>query len=257
MADDSHPGGRRRAGRDRPEAALGTREPGPAGDDEDEPARDELEPAGDDLEPAGEDEYEDEPAGDELEPAEGDHDEPVGDGYEAEEEPEPARADRPVARGSGDRSSGDRRRRRTPQGGAVRTARQAVKAALRQVMDLTGKQAESITNVERREDGWMIGIEVVEDRRIPSSADILASYEAIVDQDGELIAYRRVGRYIRGRSDSDGRLRHDLRKPGQHLPGRHAQRRPQQWRRPRHWPPVHQPWRHPGTGAGQGSRDRG
>ena len=80
-----------------------------------------------------------------------------------------------------------------------------MKATLRQVMDLTGKQAESITDVERREDGWMIGIEVVEDRRIPSSADILASYEATVDQDGELIAYRRVSRYIRGRSDSDGR----------------------------------------------------
>ena len=194
-ADDSHPGGRRRPGRDRPEATLGTREPRPAGDDE-------YEPAGDELEPAAEDEYENEPAGDELEPAEGDDDEPVGDGYEAEEdEPEPARADRPLARGSR-----DRRRRRAPQGGPVRTARQAVKAALRQVMDLTGKQAESITDVERREDGWMIGIEVVEDRRIPSSADILASYEATVDQDGELIAYRRVSRYIRGRSDSDGRL---------------------------------------------------
>jgi hypothetical protein len=91
------------------------------------------------------------------------------------------------------------------QGGAIRTARQAVKAVLLQVMDLTGKQPENITDVERREDGWMIGIEVVEDRRIPSSADILASYEATVDQDGELIAYRRVSRYIRGRSDIDGR----------------------------------------------------
>jgi hypothetical protein len=92
------------------------------------------------------------------------------------------------------------------QGGAIRTARQAVKAVLLQVMDLTGKEAESITDVERTEDGWMIGIEMVEDRRIPSSADILASYEATVDQDGELIAYRRVSRYLRGRSDIDGRL---------------------------------------------------
>ena len=107
-ADDSHPGGRR-AGRDRPEAALGTRERGPAGDDEYAPTGDDLEPAEDDLEPAEEDEYEDEPAWDEVEPAGGDDDEPVGDGYEAEEdEPEPARADRPVACGSR-----DGRRRRT------------------------------------------------------------------------------------------------------------------------------------------------
>lgn len=194
MTDDSHPGGRRRPGRDRPEAALGTRERGPAGDDE-------YAPAGDELEPAEEDEYEDEPAGVELEPAGGDDDEPVGDGYaDEEDEYEPAGADRPRARGSR-----DTRRRRAPQGGPVGTARQAVKAALWQVIDLTGKQAESITDVERRGDGWMIGIEVVEDHRIPSSADILASYEATVDQDGELIAYRRVSRYIRGRSDSDGR----------------------------------------------------
>jgi Gas vesicle synthesis protein GvpO len=188
-AGDSHPGGGR-AGRDRPEAALRTREASPAGDDE-------YAPAGDALEPAEEDEDE----WDDLEPAAGDGDLPVRDGYEAEEdELEPARANRPVARGSR-----DTRRRRAPQGGPVRTARQAVEAALRQVMDLSGKQAESITDVERREDGWMIGIEVVEDHRIPSSADILASYEATVDQDGELIAYRRLSRYIRGRSDSDGR----------------------------------------------------
>jgi len=102
------------------------------------------------------------------------------------------------------RDSRDARRRRESQSSAVRTARQAVEAVLLQVKDLTGKQAESITDVERREDGWMIGIEMVEDRRIPSSADILASYEATVDHDGELIAYRRVSRYIRGRG-IDGR----------------------------------------------------
>jgi len=74
---------------------------------------------------------------------------------------------------------------------------------------------------------------------------------------GGLPAIGRVSRYIRGRSDSDGRLSRDLRKPGQHLSGRHPQRRPQQRRRPRHWPPVHQPRRHPGTGTGQRPRDRG
>ena len=190
-AADSH-SGEERAGRDRPEAALRAREPGPA-------RAGGYARAGDEPEPAEEYEYEDE--WDEPEPAGGDDDEPVGDGYEAEEdEPEPARANRPLAHGSR-----DTRRRPAPQGGPVGTARQAVKAALRQVMDLSGKQAESITDVERREGGWMIGIEVVEDHRIPSSADILANYEATVDQDGELIAYRRVSRYIRGRSDSDGR----------------------------------------------------
>jgi hypothetical protein len=42
---------------------------------------------------------------------------------------------------------------------------------------------------------------VVEDRRIPSSADILATYESTVDPDGELMSFRRVKRYSRGRGD--------------------------------------------------------
>jgi len=86
--------------------------------------------------------------------------------------------------------------------GSSFTARQAARAALRQIIELTDKQAESITGVERGEDGWTVSIEVVEDRRIPSSADILATYETRIDEDGELISYRRVRRYSRGRGDS-------------------------------------------------------
>jgi hypothetical protein len=85
--------------------------------------------------------------------------------------------------------------------GSSFTARQAARAALRQIIELTDKQAESITGVERREDGWTVSIEVVEDRRIPSSADILATYETKIDEDGELMSYRRVRRYSRGRGD--------------------------------------------------------
>jgi hypothetical protein len=58
---------------------------------------------------------------------------------------------------------------------------------------------EGVTGVERTEDGWLAGIEVVEDRRIPSSADILATYEAALDTEGELLSYRRARRYPRGR----------------------------------------------------------
>ena len=87
------------------------------------------------------------------------------------------------------------------QEGSSLTARQAARAALRQILQLTDKQAESITGIERSEDGWTVDIEVVEDRRIPSSADILATYETRIDGDGELMSYRRVRRYSRGRGD--------------------------------------------------------
>ena len=81
------------------------------------------------------------------------------------------------------------------------TAAQAAQAAQRQIAALTGKQAEGITGIGPAEDGWAAGIEVIEDRRIPSSSDILAAYQAALDLDGELLSYRRVGRYPRGRGD--------------------------------------------------------
>jgi Gas vesicle synthesis protein GvpO len=90
-------------------------------------------------------------------------------------------------------------RRRRP----AMTAGQAAKAALRQIAELTAKQPEGITEVESTEDGRTVGIELVEDQRIPSSADILATYETTIDADGELLSYRRVKRYARGRGDPE------------------------------------------------------
>ena len=98
---------------------------------------------------------------------------------------------------------GNRRaRRRSSRDGGV-TAAKAGQLAMRQIAELTGKQAEGITGVEPGEDGWIVGVEIVEDRRIPSSTDILATYETEIDSDGELVSYRRVKRYSRGHGDSE------------------------------------------------------
>ncbi len=59
--------------------------------------------------------------------------------------------------------------------------------------------------MNRSESGWTVTVEMLEDRRIPSSTDILATYEAELDDDGELLGYRRVRRYSRGLgNDGDG-----------------------------------------------------
>jgi len=81
------------------------------------------------------------------------------------------------------------------------SAAQAARAGLRQIAELTGKPPEGVTGVERGDDGWIVGVEVVEDRRVPSSADILATYEAELDGSGDLLSYRRLRRYPRGRGD--------------------------------------------------------
>lgn len=46
---------------------------------------------------------------------------------------------------------------------------------------------------------------MVEDRRIPSSTDMLALYEVVLDMDGELLSYKRTRRYSRGAGDGAGR----------------------------------------------------
>lgn len=109
----------------------------------------------------------------------------------AEEEPEEV---------SGD-AGGRARRRSHHASGSGLTAAKAGQVALRQTAELTGKEAEGVTGVEPAEDGWMVGVEVVEDRRVPSSTDILATYEVELDTDGELVSYRRVKRYTRGHGD--------------------------------------------------------
>ena len=47
-------------------------------------------------------------------------------------------------------------------------------------------------------DGWKVHVEVVEVRRIPDTTDVLALYEVQVDEDGDLMGYRRLRRYARG-----------------------------------------------------------
>ncbi|MGY1978447.1 gas vesicle protein GvpO [Nocardia gipuzkoensis] len=77
----------------------------------------------------------------------------------------------------------------------------AAATAVEHLVELTSKQVEGVTSMEPAEDGWTVEIEVLEDRRIPSSADILALFEVEIDMDGELLAYRRTRRYARGSTD--------------------------------------------------------
>jgi hypothetical protein len=81
---------------------------------------------------------------------------------------------------------------------------EVAKTALREVGTLTGKPASGITALETGDDGgWTVEVEVVEDRRIPSSGDLLAVYRAQVNADGELAGLRRIKQYPRGKGDSN------------------------------------------------------
>ena len=93
-------------------------------------------------------------------------------------------------------------RRRQQSDGHLNAVR-AARLGLRQIAELTGKEPAGVAAIERSEDGWTVGVEVVEDRRIPSSTDVLALYQADLAADGELVGYRRIRRYKRGQGDTD------------------------------------------------------
>jgi hypothetical protein len=89
--------------------------------------------------------------------------------------------------------------------GRVGSAGWAARRAASEVAALTGQEPETVISIERGEDGWRVGVEVVESRRVPDSADILAAYQVCLEPDGELASYRRTQRYPRGQMHREGR----------------------------------------------------
>jgi len=79
---------------------------------------------------------------------------------------------------------------------------EAASAGLRQVAALTGREPEGVVFLEPTNGGWVVGVEVVEDRRIPSSTDVLGLYEATLDESGDLMAVTRSRRYARGKEST-------------------------------------------------------
>jgi DNA mismatch repair ATPase MutL len=82
---------------------------------------------------------------------------------------------------------------------APKSLRTIAVSAARELAQLIGQAPEGIVGVEKRDDGWLVQVEVVESRRIPETTDILAVYEVDVDNDGTVTGYRRRDRYVRGR----------------------------------------------------------
>jgi Gas vesicle synthesis protein GvpO len=84
------------------------------------------------------------------------------------------------------------------------TAGKAARRAMEQLQELTSREVEGVVGIDKNDDGgWTITVEVVESRRIPETADVLAEYEVILDAAGSLDSYRRQARYVRGRGHSD------------------------------------------------------
>src|SRR5438874_7364963 len=115
---------------------------------------------------------------------------------DADDEPEP---DVPDAEAAPAPSADEAHERHgaTPDeaGSVVRTAREHLR-------DLHGSEPESVSSLEQTAGGWVVTLEVLEVRRVPDSTDLLGTYRVELDDDGNLLGFRRTGRYYRAQADS-------------------------------------------------------
>jgi hypothetical protein len=101
-------------------------------------------------------------------------------------------------------------RSRRSQNGARRGARgristrEAVERVRGDLPTLLGHPVDSVLGLEPGEDkGWTVTVQVVELSRIPHSTDVLGSYAVSLDDNGELMSYKRRRRYYRNQADED------------------------------------------------------
>ena len=57
---------------------------------------------------------------------------------------------------------------------------------------LTGLELSSTLRTIRDERGWLISVEAVEKHSIPDGMDILATYEILLDEEGEVLEFSRI-----------------------------------------------------------------
>lgn len=80
-------------------------------------------------------------------------------------------------------------------------ADEAAREGVRLLAGITGRDLSGVTSVQPTREGWLVGVELVEDHRIPASTDLLGLYEVELDADGGLMAFQRVRRYQRGKGE--------------------------------------------------------
>lgn len=79
-----------------------------------------------------------------------------------------------------------------------------IKRARKQLSQLTGLTADTVSAFHHDERGWHISLEMIELARIPHATDVLARYDLLLDEGGELVEYRRRKRYLRGETEDEG-----------------------------------------------------
>jgi hypothetical protein len=75
-----------------------------------------------------------------------------------------------------------------------------VRKVREQLHELTGCEPVSVSALAQVNGGWQLEVDVVEVRRVPDTASVLATYRVTTDDAGDVAGYERVRRYNRGRA---------------------------------------------------------
>ncbi len=73
--------------------------------------------------------------------------------------------------------------------------------AREELTKITGLELSSVIGTTKSEEGWIITIELIEKYSIPDQMDILAVYETLMDDDGNLLSFSR--KRLRKRVDTE------------------------------------------------------
>jgi hypothetical protein len=83
------------------------------------------------------------------------------------------------------------------EGGGPLSLVEAMSLARRSVALFTELKVDSVATCETQEQGWRVVVDVIEAKARMGDNDLLASYEVIISNAGEVSRYGRVGRYRR------------------------------------------------------------
>ena len=83
----------------------------------------------------------------------------------------------------------------------AKTIHELIEIAREELSKTTGLELSTTLGAVKDERGWRISLDMIEKHSIPDQMDILATYDAVLDDDGTLLEFTRTG--LRKRCDTN------------------------------------------------------
>ena len=77
---------------------------------------------------------------------------------------------------------------------------QLLEIAREELSKVTGLELSTTLGMAKDERGWRVSMELIEKHSIPDQMDILATYDLVLDDDGRIVEFNRMG--LRKRVDT-------------------------------------------------------